>query len=248
MIRDVTSSTSEGEAERDSAGEPLSEETGAIEELSRIAEDEVSMTDVAAEGATGVGLELLFDGCRLGDADPGCWKPGIPPEVGAGTTLVAGEVGEARGGEVSSSMGEYVNMGTCWLVSLAVPFSTTPAVLETADEATAEEVGIGLLSARVCSGFDEVGSALESSSVVDFGEGVMKEVENKVFHHTKTCDLFFRLLSYWHSKRCLCLLKESPPHKLCEFLMLANQRTQKEQKLELYPRYYNFFTTQTVHM
>ena len=183
MIRDVTSPTSECEAERDSAGEPLGEETGAIEEFSRIAEDEVSMTDVAAEGATGVGLELLFDGCRLGDADPGCWKPGIPPEVGAGTTLVAGEVGEARGGEVSSSMGEYVNMGTCWLVSLAVPFSTTPTVLETADEATAEEVGIGLLSARVCSGFDEVGdvgSALEASSVMGFGEGVMKEVENKV--------------------------------------------------------------------
>lgn len=162
MIRDVTSLASEGEAEGDTAGEPAKEEAGDIEELSRIAEEDVTMTDVAAEGATDVGPEPLFDGCRLGYAEPGCWKPGIPPEVGAGTSPAAGEVGEARGEEVSSSMGEYVNMGTCWLVSLAVPFSTILTVLETIDAA------------------GDVGSALEVSSVVGFGEGVMKEVENRV--------------------------------------------------------------------
>jgi hypothetical protein len=92
-------------------------------------------------------------------------------------------VAETKEAEVSCSMGEYVNLGYCRLVSLAVLFSTAFTELDSAEEATEEGVGIGLLSAVFCLGSNvlaDVGTALEASSVVGFGEGVMKDVEKTV--------------------------------------------------------------------
>lgn len=138
-------------------------------------------TEGTADEATVAGLELLFDGCRLGPADPGCWKPGIPPDVGTGASL-ATSVGEATGVDVSFSAGEYVNLGICRLVLLAVVFSTALTVLDNADGA-AEGVGNGLFPVGACleSGVvADVDSALDDLSDVGFGVGVMKDVEKTV--------------------------------------------------------------------
>lgn len=137
-------------------------------------------TDGTADEATMVGVELLFDGCRLGPADPGCWKPGIPPDVGTGASL-ATSVGEATV-DVSFSAGEYVNLGICRLVPLVVLFSTALTVLDNADEVT-EGVGNGLSPVGACLGSGvvaDVDSTLDDLSDVGFGVGVMKDVEKTV--------------------------------------------------------------------
>lgn len=88
---------------------------------------------------------------------------------------------EARDVEVSSS-GEYVNLGICRLVTLAVLLLTASTLLDEANDATEEEVGTGLLSADDGPGLDvgvEVGVVLDSF-VVGLGGGVMNDVDKTV--------------------------------------------------------------------
>jgi hypothetical protein len=96
---------------------------------------------------------------------------------------VANAEEDASVADVSSSMGEYVNIGALWLVWEVVSFSTVPAVLEYTAETTALDMGVELLSMGVGSGLDVtegVWIALELSSVVGAGGGIMNEVEKTV--------------------------------------------------------------------
>lgn len=162
IIRDVGSSAPVTGFEVDTAGELLETMHAALDVM------------------TGAGLELLFDGCKLGAAAPGWVKPGSFPEVDTGTWLAPEEVREASDVELSS-MGEYVNLGICRLVALAVLFLTTSTLLDAASEAAAEEVGMGLFWADVRPGSDvDVGVVVEDSFVVGFGGGVMNDVEKTV--------------------------------------------------------------------
>ena len=104
-------------------------------------------------------------------------KPGSPPDVEAGNALVADAEADSRVVVVCDSLGEYVNIGTSWLVSLAVLFSTAATVLDKTAETTSFVESVALLSTvdvsgvGVTSGF--LGNALELSSVVGAGVGVM---------------------------------------------------------------------------
>lgn len=85
-------------------------------------------------------------------------------------------MGEANDAPVSSSLGEYVNIGACWLVSLAVPSSTAPFELDDVIESLLLEATIVLLSTGVAFGLaviEAVSAVLELSSVVGAGVGVM---------------------------------------------------------------------------
>jgi len=73
-------------------------------ELSKLVDDGACMT---GDGLLAVvALVVVLAGCGLWDAEPGCWKPESPPDVGAGIALVRGTVGEAGTVDVSSSRGE----------------------------------------------------------------------------------------------------------------------------------------------
>jgi hypothetical protein len=100
-----------------------------------------------------------------------------------GLAFVASAEEDISVAEVSSSMGEYVNIGTRWLVSLAVSLTTVATVLDNASEAAALDNGVGLLSIGFGSGLgvaEGVCITLELSFVVGAGGGIMKEVENTV--------------------------------------------------------------------
>jgi hypothetical protein len=65
--------------------------------------------------------------------------------VEGGTALVADAEADSRVLDVSDSMGEYVNMGTCWLVALVVLFSTAAIVLDNTAETIPLEEGVATL-------------------------------------------------------------------------------------------------------
>jgi hypothetical protein len=76
-----------------------------------------------------------------------------------------------------------VNIGICWLVSLAVTFSTTPTEVDNAVDSNADEVGTLMLSVGVdfrLGATEDVATALEISSVVEKDGGVIYEVEKRV--------------------------------------------------------------------
>lgn len=72
--------------------------------LSKLAEDGACMAGDGVEAV--VTLVVVLAGCGLRDAEPGCWKPDSPPDVGAGIALVRDAVGEVEAVDVSSSAGE----------------------------------------------------------------------------------------------------------------------------------------------
>jgi hypothetical protein len=104
-------------------------------------------------------------------------KPGSPPDVEAGTALVADAEADSREIDACDSLGEYVNIGTSLLVSLAVLFSTAATLLDKTVETISFVEGVALLptvdvsGVGVTEGF--LGSALELSFVVGAGVGVM---------------------------------------------------------------------------
>lgn len=116
------------------------------------------------------------------DFEPGWLKPGKPSEVKINVSLVGIAVGEADTRELSSS-GEYVNCGTCMLVSLAVVFSTAAIeVLRSAEMIVLEAIKV-LLSAGFASRLDDgvgEGDALELCLGAGVGVGVMKAVDRIV--------------------------------------------------------------------
>lgn len=113
------------------------------------------------------------------DAEPGWLKPGNPPVAEARAWLVI----DASEDVPLSASGEYVNIGLCELVSLAVPFSTAAMELVGAGSSPALEEEITLLAAGVIleiGATDEGRGVLEASLVVGAGVGVMNDVDSTV--------------------------------------------------------------------
>jgi hypothetical protein len=103
--------------------------------------------------------------------------------VEGGTALVADAEADSRVLDVSDSMGEYVNMGTCWLVALVVLFSTAAIVLDNTAETIPLEEGVATLWIADVSGVDiaeGLVNMLELSSIVGVGVDIMYEVDKMV--------------------------------------------------------------------
>jgi len=107
MTRDVTPVACEAEG-RAATGDVLDVEfeiMGALE-LSKLVDDGACMTGDGLLAVVALIVVVVLAGCRLRDAEPGCWKPESPLDVGAGIALVRDTVGEAGAVDVSSSTGE----------------------------------------------------------------------------------------------------------------------------------------------
>lgn len=106
MTRDVMPVACEAEG-RAATGDVLDVEFEIMGdlELSKLVDDGACMTGDGLLAVVAL-VVVVLAGCRLRDAEPGCWKPESPLEVGAGIALVRDTVGEARAVDVSSSTGE----------------------------------------------------------------------------------------------------------------------------------------------
>jgi hypothetical protein len=164
---------------RATVGEPLVVEAEATEvpEFSSTAEVDVWVADSSMEETLRrVELVVLLAVCGPWDAEPGWLKPGKPPEVEAGTALVADAGAGSVVTDASDSMGEYVNVGSRWLVSLAVLFSTAATVLDKTAETISVTEGVALLSTVGFSGAgvaEDSGNTLELPTVVGAGVGMI---------------------------------------------------------------------------